>query len=74
MDPDVAKESSPLKRKYQRTKSSTAKLVSKVSLSTRKASNVLENLAEEGLDVPRPSQSGIWRRVINRVHQMPPKF
>jgi len=62
-DSDVAEESSPLKRKYQRTKSA-AKLVSKVSLSTRKASNVLENLAEEGLDVRRPSQSGIWRRVI----------
>jgi len=46
MDSDVADESSPLKRKYRRTKSA-AKLVSKVSLSTGKASNVLENLAEE---------------------------
>src|SRR6218665_2918656 len=57
-DYDVAEDSSPLKRKHQRTKSA-AKLMSKVSLSTRKASNVLENLVEEGLDVPRPSQSGI---------------
>src|SRR6218665_69973 len=62
-DSDVAEESFPLKRKYQRTKSA-AKLVSKVSLSTRKASTVLENLAEEGLDVRTPPQSGIWRRVI----------
>jgi len=40
---------SPLKRKYQTAKSE-AKLVSKVS-KTRKASNDLQNLAEEGLDV-----------------------
>src|SRR6218665_924680 len=68
-DSDVAEESSTLKRKYKRTKSA-AKLVSKVSLSTRKASNVLENLAEEELDVARPSQSGIWRRVIKDVDKV----
>src|SRR6218665_3817405 len=68
-DSDVAEESSTLKRKYKRTKSA-AKLVSKVSLSTRKASNVLENLAEEELDVTRPSQSGIWRRVIKDVDKV----
>jgi len=45
-DSDVAEESYPLKRKYQRTKSA-AKLVSKVSLSTRKASNVLQNLLKK---------------------------
>jgi len=58
MDCDVAEESSPLKRRYQTTKSA-AQLVSKESLSTRKASNILQNLAEEGLDVPTPSQLGI---------------
>ena len=57
-DSDVAEEPSLLKKKYQTTKYA-AMLVSKVSLSTRKASTVLQNLAE-GLDVTTSSQSGIW--------------
>lgn len=68
-DSDVAEESSSMKRKYQAT-TSAAKLVSKVSLSTRKASNVLQNLAEGGIDVPTPSQSGIWRRVIKDAEKV----
>ena len=62
-DSDATEDSFFMKKKYHTTRSA-ANLVSKVSLSTRKASNVLHNLAEEGLDVPTPSQSGIWRRVI----------
>ena len=65
----VAEESPLIKRKYHATKSA-AKLVSKVSLSTRKASAVLQNLAKEGIDVPTPSQSGIWRRVIKDAERV----
>lgn len=68
-DWDVAEELSHKKKKYQAT-TSAAKLVSKASLSTRKASNVLQNLAEEGIDVPTPSQSGIWRRVIKDAEKI----
>ena len=51
------------KRTRQPTKSA-AKLVSKHSLSTRKASKVLQSLSEEGVSLATPSQSGIWRRTI----------
>jgi len=50
-------------KKYQCT-TSAANLVTKQSLSTNKASNVCRNLAEDGNDVPTPTQSGVWRRVI----------
>ena len=45
----VAEESPLIKRKYHATKSA-AKLLSKVSLSSRKASAVLQNLAKEGIE------------------------
>jgi len=53
----------PAKRKRNST-ASGSKLVSTASMSTAKASFVLHQLAEEGVNVPTPSQSGIWRRVI----------
>lgn len=49
-DFDIAEESSPLKKRYQAAKSA-AMLVSKATLSTRKASTVLQKLAEEGLSL-----------------------
>lgn len=68
-DPEIVHEEYSKKRKYQSTKVA-AKLVSKQSLSTRKASGVLQSLAEEGVDVPTPSQSGVWRRVIRNAEQV----
>lgn len=60
-DSSVAEEHQAMKRKYHST-TAAAKLVSKASLSTRKVSNVLQKLSQEGMDVPTPLQSGIWRR------------
>ena len=69
VDSDVAEESSPLKKKYQATKSALI-LVLKLSLSTRKAATVLQSLAYEGLDVPTQLQSGTWRRVIKDANKV----
>ena len=68
-DPEIVLEEYLNKHRYQSTKIA-AKLVSKQSLSTRKASGVLESLAEEGVDVPTPSQSEVWRRVIRNAEQV----
>lgn len=49
-------------------------LVRKKNLSTNKTYNVLQTLSAEGLDVPVPSQSGIWRRVMREGEQMTDKI
>lgn len=49
---------------------SAAKLVYKHSLSTRKSSQVLQSLAEDGFSIPTPSQSGVWRRTIRDAEQV----
>ena len=51
------------KRKYHSVKSASG-LVSKFTLSTRRASRVCQSLAAGGVDLPTPSQTAIWRRVI----------
>ena len=51
------------KRKYHSVKSASD-LVSKFTLSTRQASRVCQSLADGGVDLPTPSQTAIWRRVI----------
>ena len=51
------------KRKYESAKSASG-LVSKFSLSTRQASRVCTSLADDGVRLPTPSQTAIWRRVI----------
>ena len=68
-DLETVPEECTKKRKYQSTKVA-AKLVSKQSLSTRKASGVLQSLSEEGVGVPTPSHSGVWRRVIRNAEQV----
>ena len=57
----------PLSRRRNQPTKSGANLVSCPALSTKKASSVLENLSQESSDVPTPSQSGIWRRVIKNA-------
>ena len=64
VDPEAVPEDSPTKRATRHSTKSAAKLVSKQSLSTRKASQVLQSLAEDEVSVPTPSQSGVWRRTI----------
>ena len=69
-DPEAVPEDSPVKSATRHSTKSAAKLVSKHSLSTRKASQVLQSLAEDGVSVPTPSQSGIWRRTIRDAEQV----
>ena len=45
------------------------RLVNRNSLSTNKASVVCKSLAEEGVNLPTPTQSGIWRAVIRSGEQ-----
>ena len=51
------------KRKYHSAKSASG-LVLKFTLSTRQASRVCQSLADGGVDLPTPSQTATWRRVI----------
>src|SRR5215469_3900923 len=41
-----------------------SKLVTEVSLSTNKAAKVCQTLADQGIELPTPSQSGIFKNVI----------
>lgn len=63
-------EAVPTKSATRCSTKSAAKLVSRHSLSTRKASQVLQSLAEDGVSVPTPSQSGVWRRTIRDAEQV----
>ena len=51
------------KRKYHSAKLASG-LVSKFTLSTRQASRVCQSLADGDVDLPSPSHTAIWRRVI----------
>jgi hypothetical protein len=42
------------------------KLVIQHGLSTWQASRVCKSLSSEGVELPTPSQSGVWRRVIKQ--------
>ena len=66
---DFEDESSFMKQEHHSTKSAS-KLVTKAFLSTNKTSKILQELAEEGINVPTPSQSGIWRRVIKDAEKV----
>lgn len=57
-------EPEPVKRKKPSATHQATKLVSRQSLSTNKASKVCASLAEEGVPLPTPTQSGVWRGVI----------
>lgn len=63
--------SSECEPRYKRRSTTTASLlVRKNSISTNKAHDVLATLSEHGYNVPVPSQSGIWRRVIREGRAM----
>ena len=51
------------KRKYHSAKSASG-LISNFTLSTRQASRVCQSLANGNMDLPTPSQTATWRRVI----------
>jgi len=54
----------PNQRKKPCATHQATKLVCRNSLSTHKASKVCKSLAEEGVSLPTPTQSGVWRGVI----------
>lgn len=59
------------KPKYKRASTATASLlVRRNSISTHKAHDVLATISEQGHDVPVPSQSGIWKRVLREGEEM----
>ena len=62
------------KRKKPSATKQATKLVTRLSLSTNKASKVCASLAEEGVTLPTPTSSGVWRGVIrdaeNKVNKI----
>ena len=63
------------KPKYQRASTTTAGLlVLKNNISTHKVHDVLATIAEQGHDVPVPSQAGVWKRVISEGQKMKTKI
>ena len=61
---ESGKENDKRKRVMRFSTSHAAKLVTKKSLSSNKAAVMCSSLAEDGISVPTPSQSGVWRAVI----------
>jgi len=59
------------KRKHRRSKTSVAvNLVTKNMLSTKKASSICKTLNDEGINLPTPSQSGIYKATFKYAEQM----
>ena len=56
----------PVEEKFSKYSSaaSAARLVSKHSLSTKKAAIVCKSLKENGVDIASPTQVGVWKHVI----------
>ena len=56
----------PVEEKFSKYSSaaSVARLVSKHSLSTKKAAIVCKSLKEDGVDIASPTQVGVWKHVI----------
>ena len=61
--------SSPPKRKYNRSEIAT-KLVTATKISTNKASKVRKQLSEEGIDIPKPSQSAIYKATFKEAEKL----
>lgn len=63
----VTEESDTTKQKsvLRFSASYAVKLVIKKSLSINKAAVVCASLAKDGINVPTPSQSGVWRTIIS---------
>lgn len=64
---------SPQKHKRENTEAASL-LVRKVNISTHRAHDVLLKISEYGYNVPAPSQSGIWRRVIKEGQEIKNKI
>ena len=62
------------KRVVRFSTSHAAKLVTTKSLSSNKAAVVCTSLAEDGISIPTPSQSGVWRAVIRSGEGAKPKI
>lgn len=61
---DSSDEPEPVTRKKSSATYQATKLVSCQNLSTNKVSKVCASIAEEGVILPTPTQSGVWRGVI----------
>lgn len=72
-DQDYVSYESQNSSKRHKTKAAS-KLVIKHDISSRKASSVCQSLASDGISLPTPSQSGVWRRVIKEADIMKSKI
>ena len=72
-EPSPSSSSPDFKRSWSSTTAASS-LVRKKHLSTNKAHKVLQTLSEEGIGVPVPSQSGVWRRVVRESKLMIDKY
>ena len=63
----------PARRHYNST-AIAAKLSIKDKMSTRKAAKVCKSIAEEGINIPTPSQYGVWKKVMAQSNLMKEKI
>ena len=63
----------PSNSREQKT-SSAIRLVTTAKLSTRKAHKVCKTLSESGVSILTPSQSGVYRAVINKGEELKKHF
>ena len=61
----------PIWEKFSKYSSaaSAARLVSKHSLSTKKAAIVCKSLKEDSVDIASPTQVGVWKHVIKEAER-----
>ena len=61
----------PVENKFSKYSSaaSAARLISKQSLSTKKAAIVCKSLKEDGVDIASPTQVGVWKHVIKEAER-----
>ena len=61
----------PVEEKFSKYSSAVcaARLVSKHSLSTKKAAIVCKSLKEDGVDIASPTQVGVWKHVIKETER-----
>ena len=69
-DEDFGKPSTSKKQKI----SSAIRLVTTAKLSTRKAHKVCKMLSENGVSIPTPSQSGVYRAVMRKGEELKKHF
>ena len=66
----------PVEEKFSKYSSvaSAARLVSKHSLSTKKAAIVCKLLKEDGVDIASLTQVGVWKHVIKKAEHKKSKY